>query len=59
MVYRTPLMAPQEAKIAIAQWIEVFYNRQRRHSVLGFLTPSQFEQQYLNTLKTLKLISAA
>ncbi len=55
LVYRAPLMAPQEAKIAIAQWIEVFYNRQRRHSVLGFLTPSQFEQQYLNTLK---LISA-
>jgi transposase InsO family protein len=50
-VYCTPLMAPQAAKVAIAEWIEVFYNRQRRHSILGFLSPVQFEQQYLTAVK--------
>jgi putative transposase len=26
----------------IFDYIEVFYNRQRRHSTLGYLTPVQF-----------------
>ena len=26
--------------------IEVFYNRQRRHSYLGYLCPEEFERQY-------------
>ncbi len=29
---------------AIAEWIEVFYNRQRRHSSLGYLSPLEFER---------------
>lgn len=48
LVYRTALMTPQAARVAIAEWIEVFYNRQRRHSTIGFLSPVQFEQQYLD-----------
>jgi len=50
LVYRTALMTPPVARVAIAEWIEVFYNRQRRHSTIGFLSPVQFEQHYLNTL---------
>lgn len=50
LVYRTPLMTPQAARVAIAEWIDVFYNRQRRHSTIGFLSPVQFEQHYLNAL---------
>ncbi|MCE9590542.1 MAG: IS3 family transposase, partial [Planctomycetes bacterium] len=30
----------------IFEWIEVFYNHQRRHSTLGYLSPAQFELQY-------------
>jgi putative transposase len=30
---------------AIFEYIEVWYNRQRRHSALGYLSPLQFEQQ--------------
>jgi putative transposase len=33
---------------AIFEWIEVFYNRERRHSTLGYLSPEQFEQESLN-----------
>ncbi len=32
------------ARQAIFEWIEVFYNRQRRHSSLGYLSPMAFEE---------------
>jgi putative transposase len=38
------------AKMVIVEWIEVFYNRQRLHSSLNYLSPVQFEQQYYFTL---------
>ena len=28
---------------AMFEYIEVFHNRQRRHSAIGYLTPIQFE----------------
>ena len=28
---------------AIFEYLEIFHNRQRRHSLLGYLSPSQFE----------------
>jgi transposase InsO family protein len=28
---------------AIFEYLEIFYNRQRRHSALGILTPIEFE----------------
>ncbi len=31
------------ARLALFEWIEVFYNRQRRHSALGYLSPACFE----------------
>lgn len=33
------------ARQAVFEFIEVFYNRQRRHSSLGYLTPWAFERQ--------------
>ena len=33
----------QEARLAIFEYIEVFYNRQRRHSSLGYVSPVDFE----------------
>ena len=33
----------EEAKQDVFEWIEVFYNRQRRHSTLGYRSPAEFE----------------
>ncbi|MDX1990943.1 MAG: IS3 family transposase, partial [bacterium] len=30
---------------ALFEYIELWYNRQRRHSALGYLSPAQFEQR--------------
>ena len=35
-----------EARTSIFWYIEVFYNRNRLHSTLGYLTPADFEAQY-------------
>lgn len=34
----------QEARTQVFEFIEVFYNRQRRHSTLGYRSPLEFEQ---------------
>ncbi len=39
-----------ELAIAIADYIEHFYNPARRHSALGYLTPNEFED--LHSTKT-------
>jgi len=37
--------SPQQARIKLFEWIEIFYNRQRRHSSLNYLSPEAFEAQ--------------
>jgi putative transposase len=37
-----------EVKSMLFEYIEVFYNRQRAHSALGYLSPVQFEQHLSN-----------
>ncbi|PTA66372.1 hypothetical protein C8263_18205 [Deinococcus arcticus] len=34
----------QAARSALFSDLEVFYNRERRHSSLGYLSPAEFEQ---------------
>jgi putative transposase len=46
LIYRQHYRTRAEAKTAIFAYIESFYNRQRRHSSLGYLSPEQFEQQF-------------
>jgi transposase InsO family protein len=41
---RRPWATRAEAMAAVGDWIERVYNRRRRHSALGMLTPVQFEQ---------------
>jgi putative transposase len=34
------------ARLAVFEFIEIFYNRQRRHSTIGYLTPHEAELRY-------------
>ena len=36
-----------EAKLAIFEYIEIYYNRQRRHSALGWISPVTYKNQLL------------
>ena len=45
LVHRQRYKTRDQAKDSIFEWIEVFYNRQRRHSSLGYLSPEAFEAQ--------------
>jgi putative transposase len=36
----------QEARTAIFDWIEAWYNRERRHSRLGYRSPEQYEHDH-------------
>jgi transposase InsO family protein len=39
----------EEAQAVIFEYLEVFYNRVRRHSALGFVSPEEFERTYNQT----------
>lgn len=42
----TQFTTRNEARITIFEYIEVWYNRKRLHSSLGYLSPMEFEQHY-------------
>lgn len=46
LVYRTAFPTRAHARWAIAEYIEVFYNRQRLHSALGYRTPAEVEAEH-------------
>jgi putative transposase len=43
LIYRGQFASRQQARSAIFDYIEIFYNRQRAHSSLGCLSPVDFE----------------
>jgi hypothetical protein len=36
----------EDVRAAVFDWIETWYNRRRRHSSLGYLSPLEFESQH-------------
>lgn len=44
LIFRRTFRTRREARQAIYRYIEVFYNRQRRHSYLGYHSPAEFEE---------------
>ena len=46
MAHRTYFATREQARSAVFFWIEVWYNRKRRHSSLGYLSPEAFEKKY-------------
>ena len=43
------LNSPQQLIRQLAFWIDGYYNRERRHSTIGYLSPIDYEQQAINT----------
>lgn len=50
-VYFCKYQTRQEAALSIFEYVEVFYNRQRIHSTLNYLTPVEFERKNLECAK--------
>jgi putative transposase len=47
----------QEAKTDVFEYIEVFYNRKRRHSTLGYTSPIQFMEHWMRGQYEEKLVA--
>jgi len=45
LVHHCDFVTREQARSAIFDYIEIFYNRQRRHQTLGYVSPMQFEQR--------------
>ena len=44
LVHDADFATRAEARAAIFEYIEVFYNTKRRHSSLGYVSPAEYEQ---------------
>ena len=50
------LNTPQQLRRQLAFWIDGYYNRERRHSTIGYVSPINYEQQFISafTLTTVE-----
>ena len=46
LIDRSTWRTHHEARLAVFGYLETFYNRTRRHSALGYLSPTEFERRY-------------
>ena len=46
LIYRKTFSTRSETESAVFRFMEGFYNRRRRHSTLGYMTPVEYEQQF-------------
>lgn len=46
LVFHEDYRTRAEAKQSIFEYIEVFYNRKRRHAFLNYMTPVEYEEKY-------------
>jgi putative transposase len=57
LVRGKPFPSKEEARRALFEYIEVFYNRQRLHSALGYRSPVAYETE-LEAISTSPSVSA-
>ena len=50
LIERTTFRTQADARLAIFEFIEGWYNRHRRHSSLGYLSPQAYESESLNNV---------
>ena len=51
LIHRQSWATRAQVRRAIFEFIEVFYNRQRLHSSLGYMTPAEYEEQRIHQQK--------
>ena len=44
LIYHQIYHTRMQARSSLFEWIELFYNRFRKHSALGYKSPEQYEQ---------------
>ena len=53
VVHGSVFTTRKEANAVLFEYIEIYYNRIRRHSANGWLSPEAFEQNYFKNLEGL------
>ena len=48
LVHHESYATREEARRSLFEYIEVFYNRQRLHSTLGYRSPVEYEARFPN-----------
>ena len=48
LIHGRPWPAKAELRTEVFEYIEVFFNRRRRHSTLGMLSPANYQNSTLN-----------
>lgn len=46
LIYAENYQVVAEAKTGIFEYIEIFYNRERRHSAIGYVSPHEYEMKF-------------
>lgn len=46
LVHRCEYATGDEAKASLFEYVEVFWNRERRHSTLGYMSPNEYERSH-------------
>ena len=46
LIDRSSWRTRADARLAVFDYIEAFYNPHRRHSAIGYLSPAEFERRY-------------
>lgn len=46
LIYQLPKLQFEQARIELFEFIEIWYNKNRKHSYLNYLTPEQFNKLY-------------
>ena len=59
LVHRRRFATRAEARDTIFDFVEVFYNRRRRHSTLGYVSPVDVEKNFVESKMSVEYNKAA
>ena len=51
LIDRHTFKTRDQARLAVFEYLEGFYNPKRRHSALGYRSPAEYEQTQINSIK--------